>query len=260
MTDYIVDTFGLKGKVALVAGASSGIGAQFASALARAGATVVLGARRVDRIEDLAKRIADETGAKTLAVPLDVTDRSSVNAAFDKAEEAFGTVTIVCNNAGIAVPKWAVEESEEDWDKTMNTNLKGMWRVAQEAGKRMMAAGKGGSIINTASILGLGVGGMQSSYATSKAAVLHMTRSMAIEFQRFGVRVNAICPGYFKTEINDEYLETELGQKMLMRSPAKRAGRLEELEAPMLMLASDAASFVTGVALPVDGAHSTVLA
>ncbi|WP_262696265.1 SDR family NAD(P)-dependent oxidoreductase [Kordiimonas aquimaris] len=259
MSNYLVDTFGLEGKVALVAGASSGIGAQFAKALAKAGAKVVLGARRVDRIEALAASIADETGSKTLAVALDVTDRKSVVAAFDKAEEAFGTVTVVCNNAGIAIPNWSLEESEDDWDKTMNTNLKGMWHVAQESGKRMVAAGVGGSIINTASILGLGVGGMQTSYATSKAGVLHMTRSMATELQRFGIRVNAICPGYFKTEINDEFLETELGQNMLKRSPARRAGRLEELEAPMLMLASDAASFVTGVALPVDGAHSVTL-
>lgn len=259
MTSYLDQTFGLSGKVALVAGASSGIGAQFASALARAGATVVLGARRVDRIQSLADQIAADTGAKTLAVALDVTDRASVKAAFDAAEAEFGTVTIVCNNAGIAIPHWALEDTEEDWDKTMNTNLKGMWHVAQEAGQRMVAAGTGGSIINTASILALGVGSTQTTYATSKAGVVQMTRSMAIEWQRFGIRVNAICPGYFKTEINDKYLESEIGQKFLKRSPAKRAGKLEELEPALLMLASDAASFITGVALPVDGAHSVQL-
>lgn len=256
MSDYIKDTFGLEGKVALVAGASSGIGAQFASALARAGAKVVLGARRVERIQALADSIAKETGAETLAVALDVTDRGSVVAAFDEAEAKLGTPTIICNNAGIAVPQWALEVTEDDWDKTMNTNLKGMWCVAQVAAQRMIDKGTGGSIINTASVLGLKVAPTQSVYSISKAAVVQMTKALSIEFQRFGVRVNAICPGYFVTEINNEFLETDYGQKMIKATPAKRAGRLEELEAPMLMLASDAASFVTGVALPVDGGHS----
>lgn len=259
MTDYVNEMFSLEGKVALVAGASSGIGAHFARALAKAGAKVVLGARRVERIQSLADDIKAETGSDTLAVSLDVTDRASVKAAFDAAQDVFGTVTVVCNNAGIAAPNWALEDTEEDYDHTMNTNLKGMWHVAQEAAQRMVEAGSGGSIINTASILGLGVGATQLLYATSKAGVVQMTRSMAIEWQRFGIRVNALCPGYFKTEINDTYLESELGQKMISRTPAKRAGKLEELVPPMLMLASESSSFVTGVALPVDGAHSVQL-
>ena len=260
MNDFVSSLFGLKGHVALVAGASSGIGAEFARALAKAGADVVLGARRLDRVEALAVEIANETGARTLAVALDVTDRKSVEAAFAKAVDVLGAPTIVCNNAGIARPNWALEDSEEDWDATMNTNLKGMWRVAQIAAKLMMENGKGGSIINTASILGLGVGPQQLTYATSKAGVVQMTRAMAIEWQRWGIRVNAICPGYFKTEINDEFLDSEMGQRMLKTSPAKRVGQLPELVPAMLMLASPASSFTTGVALPVDGAHSVRLA
>eukprot|EP00657_Telonema_sp_P-1_P011537 TRINITY_DN674_c0_g1_i1.p1 TRINITY_DN674_c0_g1~~TRINITY_DN674_c0_g1_i1.p1 ORF type:complete len:157 (-),score=40.38 TRINITY_DN674_c0_g1_i1:71-541(-) len=135
----------------------------------------------------------------------------------------------------------------------MNTNLKGMWRVGQIAAKAMLENGKGGSIINTASILGLGVGPQQLTYATSKAGVVQMTRAMAIEWQRWGIRVNALCPGYFKTEINDAFLNSDLGQQMLAQSPAKRAGKLAELVPAMLMLASPASSFTTGVALPVDG-------
>ncbi|WP_374764673.1 SDR family NAD(P)-dependent oxidoreductase [Yunchengibacter salinarum] len=259
MTRTVETMFSLTGKVALVAGASSGIGAQFAGALARAGADVVLGARREDRVKALADEISGETGRRTLAVALDVTDGDSVRAAFDQAQSALGLPDVVCNNAGLAVPEWAVDSTEDAWDITMDTNLKGMWRVATEAARRLRDAGQSGSIINTASILGLGVAPMQMTYAVSKAGVVQMTRAMALEFQRFGIRVNALCPGYFKTEINDTFLDSERGKAMVAKTPAGRVGELHELEAPMLMLASDAASFVTGVALPVDGAHSAAL-
>jgi len=254
--DYVAGLFSLEGQIAFVAGASSGIGAAFAMALARAGADVVVGARRLERVEALASEIATATGQKALAVALDVTDGGSVKAAFGTAEANIGTPTIVCNNAGIGVPKWALEDTEEDWDRTMDTNLKGMWRVGTEAARRMIAAGTNGSIINTASILGLGADRKQLTYATSKAAVVQMTRVMALEWQRNGIRVNSLCPGFFVTEINDFYLESEHGQKYLMTTPAGRAGKLEELIPPLLMLASPASSFTTGVALPVDGAHS----
>jgi NAD(P)-dependent dehydrogenase (short-subunit alcohol dehydrogenase family) len=253
---YVNDLFSLEGQVALVAGASSGIGAAVAEGLAKAGADVILGARRVDRIQALADKIATETGRRTFAVALDVTDGDSVTAAFDAAEAEIGTPTVVCNNAGVGVSKWALEDTEEDWDFTIDTNLKGMWRVGTEAARRMVKAGKGGSIINTASILGLGVAARMLTYATSKAGVVQMTKSMALEWLRHGIRVNAICPGYFVTEINDTALETEQGQAMLKSTPARRAGELEELIPPLLMLASPASSFTTGVALPVDGAHS----
>jgi NAD(P)-dependent dehydrogenase (short-subunit alcohol dehydrogenase family) len=259
-SDYINGLFGLDGQIALVAGASSGIGAEFAMALARAGADVVLGARRTDRIETLASDIEAETGQRALAVTLDVTDRASVEAAFKAAIDKLGVPTIVCNNAGIGRPNWALEDTEEDWDITMETNLKGMWRVGQIAARHMLENGKGGAIINTASILGLGAGPQQLTYATSKAGVVQMTRVMALEWQRWGIRVNAICPGYFKTEINDAFLDSDLGQKMLGQTPAKRAGKLPELVPALLMLAAPASSFTTGVALPVDGAHSVRLA
>ena len=190
------------------------------------------GARRADRIEALAKEIADETGKRTFAVAMDVTDADSVTNAFDAAEEALGTINIVCNNAGLARPNFALQDTEEDWDITMDTNLKGMWRVAREAAKRMMEAGTGGSIINTASILGLGVAPTQTTYCVSKAGVVQMTKALALEWQRFGIRVNALCPGYFKTEINDTYLETEQGQKMVALTPAKRVGKLEGTGTP----------------------------
>lgn len=256
MSEYISGLFGLDGKIAMVAGASSGIGAEFARALARAGADVVLGARRADRIEALATEIAEETGRRTLAVAMDVTDGDSVEAAFDKAQAEMGVINIVCNNAGLARPQYALADTEEDWDITMDTNLKGMWRVARAAANRMLEAGTGGSIINTASVLGLSVAPTQTSYCVSKAGVIQMTKALALEWQRFGIRVNAICPGYFKTEINDKYLETDQGKKMVAMTPAKRVGKLEELVPAMLMLACDASGFTTGVALPVDGAHT----
>jgi NAD(P)-dependent dehydrogenase (short-subunit alcohol dehydrogenase family) len=258
--EYLSGLFSLEDQVALVSGASSGIGAAFALALAKAGADVILGARRLERMEALAHDIAAETGRKTLAVALDVTDADTVKAAFDAAEAEIGTPTVVCNNAGIGIPKWALDDTEEDWDRTMDTNLKGMWRVATEAARRMIAAKKGGSIINTASILGLGASNQQLTYATSKAAVVQMTRVMALEWQRNGIRVNSLCPGYFITEINDFFLESDFGQKMLQKTPARRAGELRELIPPMLMLASPASSFTTGVALPVDGAHTVKIA
>ncbi|WCL53511.1 SDR family NAD(P)-dependent oxidoreductase [Gimibacter soli] len=256
MTTLLDGLFSLQGKTVLVSGASSGIGAEIAHTAALAGAHVVLAARRTERIQALADKIAAETGHKTLAVAMDVTDGKSVAAAFDAAEEAFGTVTVIANNAGVACPKWALEHDEEDWDFVMNTNLKGAWRVAREGARRMVEAKTGGSIINTASILGLGVAPQQFAYATSKAAVVQMTKALATELFRFGIRVNAICPGYFKTEINDTYLESDIGKAMVQKSPPKRHGELSELRGPFLMLAGDGASYVTGVALPVDGGHS----
>ena len=257
--DYLRDLYSMEGKTILIAGASSGIGSHIAGAMAKAGGNVVLGARRLDRITERAEEIKEMTGRRAHAVELDVTDAKSVKAAFAEASSVFDVPTVVCNNAGLAKPGWALGTTEEDWDITMDTNLKGMWRVATEAVSRMHDSGKGGSIINTASILGLGVAPTQMTYATSKGAVVHMTKAMAIEFGRFGVRVNAICPGYFKTEINDTFLETDYGKEMLAKTPAKRHGDLEELSSAFLMLAGDGATFISGVALPVDAGHSTVL-
>lgn len=257
--NFLESVFGLKGTVALVTGASSGIGAHFARTLARAGADVVLAARRQDRISSLADEIATETGVKTLAVAMDVTSKESVEAGFKAAADALGTVTLVCNNAGMAWPKWAIDSEDEDWDATMDTNLKGMWRVATVGARAMRDAGKPGVVINTASILGLGVAPMHMTYSVSKAGVVQMTKAMAIEFNRMGVRVNALCPGYFKTEINDDFLETDQGKAMVAHTPARRVGNLKELEAPLLALAGPGGSFMAGVALPVDGGQCVVV-
>jgi NAD(P)-dependent dehydrogenase (short-subunit alcohol dehydrogenase family) len=247
--------FDVSGKVALVTGASSGLGAHFATVLADRGARVVAAARRLDRLESLVTEIRSR-GGEALAVALDVTNDDSIKAAFDAAEKAFGIVDIVSNNAGVADSKMAVDIDEKSWDFVLDTNLKGVWLVAREAGIRLIAAGQPGSIVNTASILGLRVSISQTSYATSKAAVVQLSKNLALEWCRKNIRVNALCPGYFLTEINKDYLNSERGRANIASTPARRTGELDELTAPFLLLASDAGSFVNGVALPVDGGHS----
>lgn len=244
----------MQGKIALVTGASSGLGAHFAELLARVGARVAVGARRMDRLESLVDRIG-AAGGESLAVALDVTDSRSVAAALDAAEQRFGPLTTLVNNAGVAFPRSFLKLDESGWDTVMETNLKGVWRVAREVAGRMAASGTRGSIVNMGSILGLRPGFGETAYATSKAAVVHMTRVMALELARKGIRVNALCPGYFVTEMNAQYLESDEGQRFLDTTPAGRAGVLSELDGPLLLLASDAGSFINGVALPVDGGH-----
>jgi len=247
--------FDVSGRVALVTGASSGFGAHFAKLLASYGARVVVAARRVDRLEMLVDEIKSE-GGEALAVPLDVTKADSVTAAFDAAEEAYGVVDILSNNAGVAVTRKAVDFDEDSWDFVMDTNLKGAWLVAREAGIRMIAADRKGSIVNTASILGLRVSITTSCYSASKAGVISLTQSLALEWSRKGIRVNALCPGYFVTELNADFFKTERGLEYLRSTPAGRSGNMDEISAPFMLLASDAGAFVNGVALPVDGAHA----
>ena len=246
--------FNVSGRVALVTGASSGFGEHFAKVLADNGAKVVVGARRLERLQKLVEDIRS-AGGEALAVTMDVNDGDSVSAAFDCAEATFGVVDIVVNNAGVADPKKALAVDEDSWDFVIDTNLKAVWRVATDAGRRMVKAKLAGSIVNIASILGLRVAVDQSSYSASKAAVIQLTKSMALEFSRHNIRVNAICPGYYKTEINADFFETEKGHAYVKQTPAGRLGELPELTGPLLLLASDAGSFVTGVALPVDGGH-----
>ena len=248
--------FNLKGKVAMVTGASSGFGAHFAKVLAEQGARVVVAARRIEKLEALAAEIK-ASGGVALSVAMDVTSRDSVISAFDAAEAAFGLVDIVSNNAGVADSKMALDTDEASWDYVMDTNLKGIFCVAVEAAKRMVAASRSGSIVNTASILGLRVAVSQSSYATSKAAVVQLTKSLALEWAQKNIRVNALCPGYFITEMNRAYLESEHGRNYIKKTPAHRTGEMSEISAPFLLLASDAGSFINGVALPVDGGHLT---
>lgn len=248
------DLFSLAGKVALVTGASSGLGRRFAQALAAHGARVVAAARRTDRLETLCEEIA-ASGGVAASVPLDVSDRASIGAAFDAAQAVFGPVTILVNNAGLAIQKPVLDMSEADWRGVLDVNLDGAWHVAQEAARRM-AAGGGGSIINIASILGLRVAKSLSAYCVSKAAVIQLTKAMAIELAKDGVRVNAIAPGYVLTEMNHEFFTSPEAEPFIRMIPQRRIADPAELDGVLLLLASDASSFMTGSVVTVDGGHS----
>jgi len=247
-------TFQLNGKTALVTGASSGLGRHFAQTLGAAGANVVVGARRADKLADTAESIRS-AGGNALAVSLDVTDNDSIQNAFAAAEEAFGTVDVLVNNAGVSGVGQLDEIGTDDWDYVLDSNLKSVWMVSAEAVKRLNAAGQGGSIINIASILATGTNPGLGPYAASKAGVLHLTRAMTQEWAGRGIRVNAISPGYFPTEMTDGYFDTPDGLAMQARIPTGRVGRLDELSGPLLLLASDASGYMNGSELVVDGGH-----
>lgn len=254
MDTSIANLLNLEGKVALVTGASSGLGAHFAKVLAAAGAHVIAAARRKEKLDALVQEI-QAAGGKADAVSMDVTDAESVETALQNAESLAGTVNILINNAGVADPRHCLKVQEENWDFVMDTNLKGAWRLAQAVALRSIAAKRPCSIVNIASILGLRVGFGESTYAAAKAGLVQLTKAMALELARKGVRVNAICPGYFETEINSGYLNSEKGKAFMGNTPIGRHGQVEELSAPLLLLASDAGSYINGVALAVDGGH-----
>nr|WP_246188532.1 SDR family oxidoreductase [Nitratireductor arenosus] len=241
----------LSGRHAIVTGASSGLGRHFAVVLARAGARVTLAARRLPALEETASMIAGAGGSVDVVL-LDVTDAGSVAAAFSCESPPFD---IVINNAGIAHNAPALQTSAADWQGVIDTNLSGVFRVAQAAAGRMIAAGIGGSIVNVASILGLRVAGNVAAYSAAKAGVMHMTRSLALEWSRYGIRVNALCPGYIETDLNRDFFATDAGRALVRRVPQRRLGKFEDLDGPLLLLASEASSFMTGTEIVVDGGH-----
>ena len=244
--------FNLKGRVALVTGASSGLGVQFTRALADNGAAVALVARRADRLKSLKDEIEGK-GGRAVAIEADVTDRAAMARAFDAAEKAFGTVTILVNNAGIAHGGRAVEMPPEEWRKVLSTNLDAVFFCAQEAARRILAAKKQGTIINIASVLGFAVAKGAVAYATAKAGVVQVTKALAVELAFKGVRVNAIAPGWFVTEMNDDYLASEAGIAIKREIPMGRFGNPGDLDGTLLLLASDASSYMTGATIVVDG-------
>ena len=253
MNGTFLQKFRLDGQLALVTGASSGLGQHFAQVLAQAGARVALAARRVDKLQSLVEEI-QRSGGEAMAVALDVGDAASVRACFD-ALAPFGVPGIVVNNAGVTVTKAALEQTEDDYDQVLDTNLKGCWLVATEAARRMVAAGQGGSIVNVASILGQRVAGGVAPYAISKAGVVQATKALALELARHQIRVNALLPGYVVTDLNRDFLASEAGEKLRARIPSRRFNELEDLDGPLLLLASAAGAGMSGATLAVDGAH-----
>ncbi len=250
--------FDLTGKVALVTGASSGLGVRFAEVLAENGAAVALVARRTDRLAALKSRI-EASGKRAVAIEADVCDRAAMRRAFEAAEQAFGTVTILVNNAGVVQSGRAIELAEEDWRRVLATNLDAVFFWAQEAARRMLAAGKGGAIVNVASVLGITPDNGVVSYAAAKAGVIQVTKAMAIELAFKGIRVNAIAPGWIVTEMNRDYLASERGAAMKKKIPMGRFGETRDLDGPLLLLASDAGSFITGATIVADGGQVVAL-
>lgn len=249
MTQTVACWPGLAGRRALVTGASSGLGAHFARRLAREGVIVTAAARRLDRVEGLCREIAED-GGEALPLRLDVSDPHGV-------DRALGTTPfdIVVNNAGVAASLSALDHDAASIDTVIDTNLKGAFHVARAAAQAMIADGRTGSIVNIASILGLRVSGHVAAYAASKAALLQLTRSLALEWARYGIRVNAICPGYIETELNRDFFASDAGQAMVRRIPQRRLGQPSDLDGALLLLASDLGGFMTGTEIVVDGGH-----
>lgn len=249
--------FDLQGRTAVVTGAFGGLGLHFARVLAGRGAQVALLGRRIE----LGRQVAGEIGAdlgrpeSLRAYAVDVTDVASVAEGFARATTDLGVPTIVVNNAGTVLRAPSLEVADADWQAVVNVNLSGVFRTAQAAAREMVKAGVGGSIINIASILGLRVRPQVAAYAATKAAVVQLTHALALEWAVYGIRVNAIAPGYFETDINRDLLRSDAGKAIIARIPQQRVGQMPELDGPLLLLASDASSYMTGAVIPVDGGH-----
>ncbi|MEN9435533.1 MAG: hypothetical protein RIR09_188 [Pseudomonadota bacterium] len=252
-------TIDLSGRVAFITGASSGLGAQFARTLAQAGAAVVLASRRIDRLKDLRATIVAD-GGDAHVMELDVTDHASIKSAVAHVETEVGSIDILVNNSGVSTTQRLQDVMPEDYDFMFDTNVKGAFFVAQEVGKRMLARATGaapgsytgGRIVNIASMAGLRVLPKIGTYCMTKAAVIQMTKAMALEWGKFGINVNAICPGYIDTEINHHHWQTEAGKKLVQMLPRKRVGQPQDLDALLVMLCSDQSHFINGAVIAAD--------
>jgi NAD(P)-dependent dehydrogenase (short-subunit alcohol dehydrogenase family) len=248
--------FDLKGKIALVTGASGGLGGGFAKALAGHGATVVLAARRADKLAALAAEIG-QAGGRAVPIAMDVTSADSIKAGLDAAEKAAGPVDVLVNNSGVVARKPIFEHTEADYDSVMDTNLKGTWLLSLEVARRLVAAKRPGSIVNIASVLGYGrVSSQVHEYCASKAGMIQLTKSMATELARHGIRVNALAPGYIVTDINRGFLTSESGDALRGRIPQRQFGEIADLVPALLLMASDAGRYMTGSVVTIDGGLS----
>lgn len=248
------DLLSVAGKTILVTGASSGFGHFFAEQLAQRGAQIIAAARRKDRLDSLVDKI-QSNGGSCFALAMDVANSDSVSAGLDTMEAEVGLPNVIINNAGVGCDSPFLKLNEEDWDNTLDINLKGAFLVSQFAAKRIVERGDGATIINIASILGERVAGNVAPYAVSKAGLIQLTKTMALELARYQIRVNAIAPGYVETEMNRDFFQTDLGARLIKRIPQRQLGQLEDLLAPLLLLASDASRYMTGSVIAVDGGH-----
>jgi 3-oxoacyl-[acyl-carrier protein] reductase len=244
--------FDVRKEIILITGASQGLGRQFARLLAGHGAAVALAARQVDKLQGLQDEITGQ-GGRAVAVQMDVTDIASIARAFDAAEAALGPISVLINNAGIAVEKLAVEQSEADWDAVIGANLKGAYFAAAEIARRMIARGEGGNIVNIASVLGFGVAKFVAPYTISKAGIVQATKALALELASHRIRVNALAPGYIDTDMNHAFWQTPAGEKLTKRIPQRRIGHESDLDGAILLLASQASRYMTGSTITVDG-------
>ena len=247
-------SFDLAGQTALVTGASSGIGRHFASLLAAAGVKVALVARRVDRLEELAREI-EGAGGQSLPIACDVTRTDDVAAAVATAESRLGALTLLVNNAGVVVSKPVLQHTEADWDHVVDTNLKGAWLMAREFAQHLVGLNRPGRIVNVTSVLGFRTIGRVPAYCAAKAGLTHLTHVLAMELARHGILVNALAPGYVETDFNRAFFQTEAGKALISRIPLKRLGQTEDLDGALLFLASPASAYVTGAVIAVDGGH-----
>lgn len=244
----------LAGRRALITGASKGLGEHFARTLAAAGASIAVGARKLEDCERICAEIR-RTGGTAIPVALDVTSSSSLTGAVAKAVKDLGGIDILVNNAGVTETVPLIDQDEAGWDRIFDTNLKGAFLVGQAVARTMRSGGNGGTVVNVASILGHRVAGQVAAYAASKAALVQLTKSMALEWARYDISVNALCPGYIATDINRDFFESDAGKALIKRIPQRRLGTLQDLEGPLLFLCSDAARYMTGTSLIADGGH-----